>query len=203
LLAQSKLVGELVITPTTSEGFVLVNNERAKSGRSINSTSEFVTSPRASAKILLPQIGTVLISPNSKLILSFINSSISGDLSFGEVTIETLPNTSLNFLVPDGAITTPNQNQSNIVKGTVENKRTRIQTLAGAVNFNNILVSVGEFYPLMSDDNTKSAKSNGEDSNNSKSFNPFLIIGILGAVAIVALVVSSSKSESSTVSPIR
>jgi hypothetical protein len=203
LLAQNKLVGELIITQTTPEGFVSVNNERAISGRSITSTSEIVTSPQASAKILLPQTGTVLISPNSKLILSFINSSISGDLSFGEVTIETLPNTSLNILVPDGAITTPNQNQANIVKATVENKKTRIQTLTGAVNFNNILISAGEFYPLTTNDKTKSDKSAKTDSNISKSFNPLLILGILGAVAVVALVVSSSKNESSTVSPIR
>jgi hypothetical protein len=203
LLAQNKLIGELVITKTSPEGFVSVNSERAVSGRSVTSTSEIVTSPQASAKILLPQTGTLLISPNSKLILSFVDLSISGDLSYGEVTIETFPNTSLNFLMPDGAITTPNQSQANIVKATVENKKTRIQTLTGAINFNNVLVSAGEFYPLISNDKTKSDKSTDADDDNSKSFNPLLIIGILGAVAVVALLASSNKNESSTVSPVR
>jgi hypothetical protein len=206
LLAQNKLVGELVITKNSPEGFVSVNGERSVSGRSVISTSEIITSPQASAKVLLPQTGTILISPNSKLILSFVNSSISGDLNSGEITVETVANTSLNFLTPDGNVTIPNQNQANIVKITVENKRTRVQTLTGAVNFNNILVSAGEFYPLLVDDGTKSGKPVGVDANTSKGFNPLLIIGILGAVAGVAVIVLSASSDSGetpTVSPIR
>ena len=206
-LAQSKLVAaELVITKNSPEGFVSINGERVLSGRSIISSSEIITSPQASAKVLLPQTGTVLISPNSKLILSFINSSVSGELSYGEATIETIPNTSLNFLAPDGAITLPNQNQANIVKVAVENKRTRIQTLTGAVNFNNVLISAGEFYPLATNDNAKSGKSAGDDSNMSNGFNPLLIIGIIGAVAgvaVIALSASSGGSDTLTLSPTR
>ncbi len=206
LFAQNKLVGELTITKNSTEGFVSINGERAVSGRSITSTSEIITSPQASAKVLLPQTGTILISPNSKLILSFVNSSISGDLSFGEATIETVPNTSLNLLTPDGAITLPNQMQANIVKVTVENKRTRIQTLTGAVNFNNVLISAGEFYPLVNNGETKSDKSAGANSNTSKSFNPLLLIGVLGVVAgvaVIALAASSDKGDTPTVSPTR
>lgn len=204
-LAQNKSVGELVITKISPDGFVTVNKEQAVSGRSITSTSEIVTSPQASAKVLLPQTGTILVSPNSKLILSFMNLSISGDLSYGEVTIEALPNTSLNFLVPDGTITTTNQNQASIIKVTVENKKTRIQTLTGAVNFNNVLVSAGEFYPVAANDKATSGKSVDVDSKNSKSFNPLLIISVLGAVVAVALIAASSSnnSESATVSPTR
>ncbi len=206
LLAQNKLVGELVITKSSPEGFVSINGERSINGRSITSTSEIITSPRASAKVLIPQTGTILISPNSKLILSFLSSSISGDLNSGQITIETVANTSLNFLTPDGTITIPNQNQANIVKVTVENKKTRVQTLTGAVNFNNVLVSAGEFYPLAVDDETKSGKSVGVDANTSKGFNPLLIIGILGAVAGVAVIVLSASSDSGetpNVSPTR
>ena len=206
LLAQNKLVGELVITKNSPEGFVSVNGERAISGRSVTSTSEIITSSRASAKILLPQTGTVLISPNSSLNLSFINSSISGDLVSGEVTIETVPNTSLNLLTPDGNITTPNQNQANIIKVTVVNKRTRIQTLTGAVNFNNVLVSAGEFYPR----NTNAAAAADNADSSSNGIKPVYIIAILGAVAAavaVALAAGSSGNDnaasSSIVSPTR
>lgn len=206
LFAQNKPVGELTVTKSSAEGFVSINDERAVSGRSITSTSEIITSPQASAKVSLPQIGTVLISPNSKLILSFINSSISGDLSYGDVTVETIANTSLNMLTPDGAITLPNQNQANIVKIVVENKRTWIHTLTGAVNFNNIVIPAGEFYPLGKTDGTKSGKSVATDSDGSAGFNPLLIIGVLGAVAVVAVVAlsaSSNKSETPMVSPTR
>jgi len=206
LLAQNKLVGELVVTTNSPEGFVSINGERGISGRSITSTSEIITSPQASAKVLLPQTGTILILPNSKLILSFLNSSISGELNSGGITIETVANTSLNFLTPDGNVTIPNQNQTNIVKITVENKKTRVQTLTGAVNFNNVLVPAGEFYPLAVDDGTKSGKPVGVDANTSKGFNPLLIIGVLGAVAAVAVIVLSASSDSGetpTVSPTR
>jgi hypothetical protein len=206
LVAQNKFVGELTLTKNSPEGFVSINGERVVSGRSIMSTSEIITSPQASAKVLLPQTGTVLISPNSKLILSFVNSSISGDLSVGEAIIETVPNTTINLLTPDGTITLPNQIQTNIVKVTVENKRTRVQTLTGAVNFNNVLISAGEFYPLVNDDLTKSDKTGGATSNTSKSFNPILIIGILGAVAgiaVIALSASSDKNDTPTLSPTR
>lgn len=206
LLAQNKFIGELTITKSSPEGFVSINGERSVNGRSIISTSEITTSPQASAKVLLPQTGTILIAADSRLILSFLKSSISGDLTSGEITVETVANTSVNFLTPDGAITVPNQNQTNIVKITVEGKRTRVQTLTGAVNFNNVLVSAGEFYPLAFDNAGKSAASTNSDDGNSKGFNPLLIVGILGAVAGVAVVVlsaSSSDGQASPVSPTR
>jgi hypothetical protein len=97
LLAQQKLLGELSITKNSPEGFVTVDDERVISGRSIVSHSLILTSPQASAKVFLAKTGTVYLSPNSKLNLSFINSSISMDIFSGEIVIETLSNTSLLF----------------------------------------------------------------------------------------------------------
>lgn len=206
LLAQFRFVGELTVTKNSPAGFVSINGEPAVSGRSIASTSEIVTSPLASAKVSLPQTGNVILSPNTKLILSFVNSSLSGDLSYGEITVETVTNTSVNLLTADGAVTLPNQNQANIFKVAVENKKTRIQTLTGAVNFNNVLVSAGEFYPLATNEPAKSDKSAAADAKSSGSFNPLLIVGILGAVvavAVIALSASSNNGNTSTVSPTR
>ncbi len=53
---------------------------------------------------------------------------------------------------------------------------------------------------------TKSGKPVGVDANTSKGFNPLLIIGLLGAVAAVAVIVLSASSDSGetpTVSPTR
>lgn len=207
LLAQNKIVGELTVTKNSPEGFVSINGERSVSGRSIISTSEIITSPQSGAKVVLPMTGTVLISPNSKLVLSFLNSSISGELNYGEITIETVPNTSLNLLTSDGAVTIPNQNQANIFKIAVENKTTRVQTITGTVSFNNVVVSAGEFYPVLDKNNTKLDKSAAVDSNESKkSFNPLLIVAIAGAVAVVAIIAlsaSSNEGNVQTVSPVR
>jgi hypothetical protein len=197
LLAQQKLLGELSITKNSSAGFVTVNDERVISGRSIASPSLILTSPQASAKVSLAKTGTVYLSPNSKLNLSFINSSISMDIFSGEIVVETVPNTSLNLSPPDGNVTLPIQNQANIIKVKVVNGKTQVQALVGKAQFNTVLVSAGETYPLTFDNDVrpnKSLEKEDNGSNNSKGFNPLLIVGLLGAVAAIALVALSSSS---------
>lgn len=193
LLAQSdRPAGELTIVKNTSangEGFVTVNGERVLSGRSVMSPSDIATSPEVTAKVSIPQTGTILISPNSKLNLSFINSNIGGDFLAGEVIIETVPNTAINLLTIDGTITVQNQNQTNVVKISIENGRTRVNPLTGQVIFNNVVVSAGETYPSPVSE-TATAKKSG--------ISPILIIGVLGAVAVVALVALSSSSGSNS-----
>ncbi|HEX9961801.1 MAG TPA: hypothetical protein VGB00_12755 [Pyrinomonadaceae bacterium] len=196
--------GELTITSTGEGGFVTVNGERVVSGRTITSPSEIVTSPQARAKISLAQTGTILIEPNSKLNLSFANSGISGEFSDGEVTIETVPNTTVNILTADGTLTVPNRNQINIVKISKENGRTRINTLTGQATFNNVPVSAGEFYPQPSTtpDRTAGASPNRSGGSN----NSLLIIALLGAAggaAVLALLASSNNGDNPTVSPTR
>ncbi len=209
LLAQQKLLGELSITKNSPEGFVTVNDERVISGRSMASPSLILTSPQASAKVSLAKTGTVYLSPNSKLNLSFINSSISIDIFSGETVIETVPNTFLNLSPPDGNVTLPIQNQANIIKVKVINGKTQVQTLVGKAQFNTVLVSAGETYPLTFDKDAtpnKTVESEGNGSNNSKGFNRLLVVGLLGAVAAIALVaLSSSSGDSDTpvVSPTR
>lgn len=201
LLAQNKLMGEVVITKTSAKGFVTINGERVVSGRSIMATSEIATSPQASAKVLFPPTGSVLIEPNTNLNLSFTNAGISGDLISGKITVQTAPNTTLNFLTPDGVITLPVVNQSNILKITVENKRTFLQTLTGQVSINNVLVSEGEYYPAATSDNTNSGKP---VNNNSKSsgISPLLILGVLGALGAAALVALSASGGNNSDTPI-
>lgn len=200
LLGQEKFMGELVVTKLAADGFVTVGGERVESGRSIAAASEIATSAQASAKVLLPQTGTILIAPDTRLNLSFINASISGDLISGEITIETTPNTTLSFLTPDGAVTLPVAAQSNVVKITVANRKTRVQTLTGQVGFNNVLVSAGEFYPR-ADDGTNSGKP-PNDSSARRGISPLIIVGILGAVGAVALIALSSSSSGSNDVPV-
>lgn len=197
--AQKQLVGELVITKTSPEDFVTVNGERAVSGRSVTSPSDIATSPGATAKLSLPQTGTILIAPNSKLNLSFVNMSIAGDFLAGQATVETEPNTAINLFPPDGTITTPNRGQVNAVRVLIENGATRVETLKGAVLFNIVLVSAGESYSPAS--NNRAAAD-----SDSSGVSPYLIFGVLGAVGaavLIALSVSSNDGDNPTVSPNR
>jgi len=203
LLAQTpRPVGELTITSTGDGGFVTINGERGVSGRSITSPSEITTSPQARAKISLAQTGTILIEPNSRLNLSFANAGISGEFFEGEVTIETVPNTSVNILTADGTLTIPNRNQVNIIKISKDGGRTRINTLTGQAMFNNVPVSAGEFYPQP----TSTPDKTGGGSNRSGGSNSVLLIALLGAAggaAVLALLASSNNDDNSTVSPTR
>lgn len=211
LLAQNnRLVGELTVIKNTASGgedYVMVNGARAVSGRSIVSPSEIVTSSQTKAKIVLPQTGTIFMSPDSKLNLSFINASITGEFSAGEITVETVPNTAVNLLTTDGTITIPNQNQTNIVKISIENGRTRINTLTGQAMFNNVSVAAGESYPAATTDKTNSKKpAKPAGSAGGGGFNPLIIIGVLGAAAaaaLIALSASSNNSDTPVVSPTR
>jgi len=203
LLAQTnRLVGELTVTSTGADGFVTVNGERVVDGRSIMSPAEIVTSPQARARVSLPQTGTILIAPGSKLNLSFANSGISGEFSDGEVTIETVPNTTVNLLTADGTLTLPNPKQINVVKISKENGRTRVNTLTGQAMFNNVPVSAGEFYPQP---NTTTPDKTAGTSSNKSSNKSALILILLGAAAggvVLALVASSSSNDDNpTVSP--
>jgi hypothetical protein len=202
LLAQTtRLVGELTVTSTGAGGFVTVNGERVVDGRSIMSPSEIVTSPQARASVALPQTGTILLAPGSKLNLSFADSGISGEFSDGEVTIETVPNTTVNLLTADGTLTLPNPRQINVVKISRENGRTRVNTLTGQAMFNNVLVSAGEFYPQPNATTPDRPAGTGSNKSGNKSA---LILVLLGAAAggvVLALVASSGNSDNPTVSP--
>ncbi len=199
-----RLFGELTVTSNasvaSSEEYVTVDRQLAVSGRSIMSPSEIATSALTSAKILFAQTGSISMSPNTRINLTFVNSSIAGDLLAGEVIIETAPNTAINVFTIDGAIMTPNRNQKNIVKISIVNGVTQVTTLTGQAMFNKVLVSGGETFPQTTNDKTA-------DSDSSKSgINPAVIVGILGAiagVAVVALLVSSSNKDNPTVSPVR
>ncbi len=200
LAAQQKFLGNLTITANTAEGFVTVNGERAADGGSISSPSAILTSPQASAKIAFDQTGNISISPNSKLNLLFNNASISVEITSGEITVQTVPNTSFTLFAPDGNLTLPVESQENIVKVEVVNGKTTVRTLVGNAIFNNTLVSAGEFYP------SSSGRRESGSSTKSKGFNPLLLIALLGGGAAIALVALSSSSDSggsSPVSPVR
>lgn len=199
-----RLVGELVVTKTSPDAVVTVNGEPAVGGRAITSPSDVRTSPQATAKLVLPQTGSVELAPDSKFNLSFVNASIAGDFLGGVVTIETVSNTTLNIFTSDGMVTTPNRNQVNVVKVWVDKEGiTRVTTVKGEALFNTILVSAGETYNPPTDGKPASASA-----ASSGGFNPLIVFGLLGAVggAVILALASSSGGNNggnSVVSPTR
>ena len=203
LTAQQKLMGELTINGNASGGFVTLNGERVVNGRSISSPSAISTAPQTSARIFLAKTGTISIAPDSKLNLSFISSSLSVDISAGEITVQAMPNTSLNLFTPDGNLTLPIENQENIVKIEIVNGKTIVRTLAGQAGFNNVIISAGEYYPLDAPNNAGENNQTATDNSaKSKGLSPYLLVGLLGGAAAIALVVLAGSSNNGNNTPV-
>lgn len=197
--AQGKLIGEITITGGGgADNFVTVNGERVISGRTIMSPADISTSAQTSAKITLPKTGTILVAPNSKIKLFFVNGGISGDVLAGEVTFNTEAGTGLNILTADGTTTLANKNQTNIVKIMVNNSATKIYTLFGTAVFNTVTVNAGEYFPTQTNDASTTPKKSGNK-------NGLIFIALIGAAvaAVVLGLASKGGDDSSPASPVR
>jgi hypothetical protein len=90
LAGTERIAGELTVTGSGMNGespFVTVNGEVAKSGRSIFSSSTIATPVGASALLNFGKSGIIELAPNSAIIISFDDKSISGDLTSGKVSV--------------------------------------------------------------------------------------------------------------------
>jgi len=88
LASDGRATGEIVVTGSGSDtSTVTVNGEAVKSGRTIFSSSTISTSEGAGAILNLGKAGRIELAPNTTFALSFDNSSISGSLSAGNVTV--------------------------------------------------------------------------------------------------------------------
>jgi len=71
----------------SNDSFVTLNGERAFSGRTFFSSGVISTSEKASATIKLGKLGSINLTPNSVLSLSFSENNISGELSAGNAEV--------------------------------------------------------------------------------------------------------------------
>jgi ferric-dicitrate binding protein FerR (iron transport regulator) len=199
-LAQNKIMGELTISGTNA--VVTVNGERVVSGRSINSPSEIATFADSTAKVSLPQLGEVILAPNSRINLSFDASSISGDFLSGKLTVDVLPNKRLNLQTADGAITVANLNEETVVNIDFENGRTRVSTLSGAVQFNGVTVAAGQIHSAGTSTTGRTAGTGAGGGSGSMAL---ILLALAGAVGVgLAFALQGGGDDSpSPVSPVR
>jgi hypothetical protein len=90
LAGSGRMAGELTVTGNGMNGdtpSVTVNGEAARSGRSIFSSSVIATQSNAGAVINLGKSGIIELAPNTTLTVTFDDSSVSGDLTTGKVTV--------------------------------------------------------------------------------------------------------------------
>lgn len=205
VVAQEKLLGELTIENNVSaigEQFIMVNNERVISGRSIMSPAELETPAQTAAKVTIAKTGFIRIAPNSKLNLYFENSSISGDFLQGNITVDALPFTKFNILTSDGAITASNLNNENVFVINLVNKKTQVKVLSGEVLFNGILLIAGQTFPADVGSSVASKNDNSTGSGSSSNI-IYIILGAAAAAAVIAAVSLSGGNDNNSISPVR
>jgi hypothetical protein len=86
----TSLAGEIIVSGHNTNGVepsVMLNGERAYSGRTFFNAGEISTSENATATIKLGKLGYLNLAPNSVLSLDFTENSISGRLTAGDVKV--------------------------------------------------------------------------------------------------------------------
>lgn len=84
------MAGVIIVTgqnTISNDSFVTLNGERAFSGRTFFSSGVISTSEKAAATIKLGKLGSINLTPNSVLSLSFSENNISGELSAGNAEV--------------------------------------------------------------------------------------------------------------------
>lgn len=86
----TSLAGEIIVSGHNTNGVepsVMLNGERAYSGRTFFNAGEITTSENATATIKLGKLGYLNLAPNSVLTLDFTENAISGRLTAGDVKV--------------------------------------------------------------------------------------------------------------------
>ena len=187
----SKQMGEITVSGQSADGngaFVLLNGERAFSGRTFISSGTIVTED-SSAMVRLGNAGYVSVMPNSVLSLSFNNDSISGNLSAGNVKVSNNAGIAVNIKTADSVVTN-NTDKNSIFEVNVNSGSTQATAETGSVYLNNAPVK---------------AQDDDDDNNGgASSAAPLIILGGIVAGVIIYLAVRDDDDDNNLfVSPTR
>lgn len=181
--------GEITVTGTAVAGekpFVMVNGERAFSGRTFFSNGTITTTESSSASINFGRIGRINLGPNSKLTLNVTDSSITGTLSNGNIQVANSDGVAVKIDTPKDSVT----NEANAASRFTVNVVADVANVAaesGAVRYNN-----GNTLAKDDDDD--------DDDDDGNIWIPIVVFGgTIGAV----LAFSVFDDDDEIVSPVR
>lgn len=97
-------MGELIVSGNGAgnESFVILNGEKAFSGRTFFSNGTISTTETTTVTAKLGKSGSVTLSPNSALSLSFDNNSINGTLTSGQIKVSNSEGVNVNIVDAQG-----------------------------------------------------------------------------------------------------
>lgn len=169
------LAGELTFSGNSEKSAVLLNGERAYSGRTFFSSGVIATPETNSASVNLGKLGRINLAPNSQLSLSFAENTISGKLSAGQITVFSNEGVSVNIETSDNVVTN-NAAQNSVFTVNVRTGVTQANAETGTITLKN-----GQPQP-------QQTPTKDDDDDDDSILVPVLIFsGIVGAALVYTM----------------
>jgi hypothetical protein len=183
--------GEMTVTGTTETNekpFVLVNGDRAFSGRTFLSDGVITTTETTSAVVNFGKIGRVNIGPNSNLTLAVSETTITGTLTNGTIGVSNSDGVAVKIITPDDSVTNQGTEASRFTVNVAANTSS-VAAESGSVLYNN-----GAAVATKQDDDD-------DDDDDGEIWVPIVVIG--GTIGAVLLFTVFDDDDDEIVSPVR
>ena len=166
---------------------VMVNGERAFSGRTFFSDGTVSTTETSSATVSLGRLGRINLAPSSSLKLSFSEGSIAGILSQGSASVTNVDGVSVKITTPHDSITNE-ANGSSRFTVSVLGDRTGVAVESGTVRYGN---------------GAKVASRQDDDDDDDDAWKAWAAVALVAAAVVVVVLLVSDDDDDDTVSPVR
>ncbi|MCA1622453.1 MAG: hypothetical protein LC778_01400 [Acidobacteria bacterium] len=201
---KKSLMGELTVSGHDVNGedaFVILNGERALSGRTFFSDSTVSTSENTTTTVKLGKLGFINLSPNSTLSLSFTENNISGNLSAGQIKVFNNEGVDVNIQTADGSVAS-DKAETGIFTVDVQSGMTMASADSGLISLNNgkTIVPVQTGQTGQTGQTTQQTTDDDDDGNSATG--PLIIFGVIVGAAVV-LVLRNNNDDDVVVSPRR
>lgn len=113
-----QLMGEIMVSGVKTNGiapFVMLNGENAFTGRTFFSAGTIVTPADVNSTINLGKLGSVSLSPNTTLSLSFDEKTISGNLSAGQIKVSNAEGVAVKIQTNTGLVSSESNSAESFV----------------------------------------------------------------------------------------
>jgi hypothetical protein len=180
--------GEITVTgqmPTNEKPYVMVNGDRAFSGRSFFSDGTIATTETTSATINLGKAGRIEVGPASVLSLSFSGDSISGTLTSGNIRVSNSEGVAVKINTPSDVVTNE-QNAASVFSVFAGPDASNVSAENGMVSRNG--------HPV-------AAKQTDDDDDDNKYY--WVPLVVFGGAAAAILFITLSDDDDEVVSPVR
>lgn len=117
---KKSLMGEITVSGQSANGgaaSVMLNGESAFTGRTFFSSGTIATPANVNSTVSLGKLGSINLSPNTTLSLSFDEKTISGNLSAGQIRVSNAEGVEVKIQTNAGLVT----NESNLTKSFTVN----------------------------------------------------------------------------------